>query len=61
VLLEIGSDYLLRTQSTAPDLRIPVSEIRSIQRLPETPPPRPRLLRPGTSLCLCVSCGEWLL
>ena len=33
-LLEIGPDYLLRTQSTAPDLRLAFSEIGSIQRLP---------------------------
>jgi hypothetical protein len=33
-LLEIGPDYLLRTQADTPDLRLAFSQIHSIERLP---------------------------
>lgn len=33
-LLEIGPDYLLRTQADTPDLRLEFSDIQSIERLP---------------------------
>jgi len=33
-LLEIGPDYLLRTQADTPDLRLPFSEIRAIEHYP---------------------------
>jgi len=59
IVIPSAARNLLVPGDSAPNRPPPTSaspsEIRSIQRLPETPPPRPRLLRPGTSLCLCVS------